>query len=44
MLWLDLRWSATPGVPLRLHAVKKLANTLFEEPKPYPGALRVAVT
>ena len=44
LLWLGLRWSATPGVPLRLHAVKKLPNTLFDEPKPYPGALRVAVT
>jgi len=44
LLWVDLRWSATPGVPLRLQAVKKLSTTLFKEPNPYPGALHVAVT
>ena len=44
LFWLGLCWSATPGVPLRLHAVKKLPSTLFDEPKPYPGALHVAVT
>ena len=44
LFWLDLRWSATPGVPLRLHAAKKLPSALFDEPKPYPGALHVAVT
>ena len=26
------------------HAVKKLPNTFFEEPRPYLGALRAAVT
>ena len=41
--WLGWRWSATPGVPLRLHAAKKLPTTLFKEPTPYLGALRVAV-
>ena len=44
LFWVDLRWSATPGVPLRLQAVKKLSTTLFKEPNPYPGALHVAVT
>ena len=43
LFWVDLRWSATPGVPLRLQAVKKLSKTLFHEPSPYPGALHVAV-
>ena len=41
---MDLRWSATPRVPLRLQAVKKLSNTFFKEPSPYPGTLHVAVT
>ena len=44
LFWLDFRWSATPGVPLRLEAVKDLASLLFAEPTPYPGALHVAVT
>ena len=44
LFWVDLRWSATPGAPLRLQAVKKLSETFFKEPNPYPGALHVAVT
>ena len=44
MFWVDLRWSATPGVPLRLQAVRTLASTLFQSPTPYPGALHIAVT
>jgi len=44
MFWVDLRWSATPGVRLRLQAVRQLASTLFKSPTPYPGALHVAVT
>ena len=34
LFWLDLCWSATPGVPLRLPAAKSLSNTLFKEPTP----------
>ena len=37
-------WSATPGVPLRLQAVHKLASTQFATPTPYPGAMHIAVT
>ena len=44
LFWLDFRWSATPGVPLRLDAVKDLASNLFKKPTPYPGSLHVAVT
>ena len=28
LFWVDFRWSATPGVPLRLEAVKDLANAV----------------
>ena len=42
LLWLDLHWPST-GVPLRLHVAKYLSNTAFAEPRPYPGALHVAV-
>ena len=44
LFWVDMRWSATPGVPLRLTAVQQLADNLFAEPTPYPGALHVAMT
>ena len=44
LFWVDMRWSATPRVPLRLAAVQQLANHLFDEPAPYPGALRVATS
>ena len=42
LFWLDLRWSST-GVPLRLQVVRRLSNTAIAEPKPYLGALHVAV-
>ena len=44
LFWLDLRWSATPGVPLRLEAVKDLTSNFFRTPTPYPGSVHVAVT
>jgi hypothetical protein len=44
LFWVDMRWSATPGVPLRLAAVQQLAKNLFSEPTPYPGELRVSVS
>ena len=44
LFWVDMRWSATPGVPLRLTAVQQLAKNLFAEPTPYPGALHVAMS
>ncbi len=44
LFWVDFRWSATPGVPLRLDAVKDVAANLFRAPTPYPGALHVAVS
>ena len=44
LFWVDFRWSATSGVPLRLESVKDLANAVFKEPTPYPGTLHVAVS
>ena len=44
LFWVDFRWSANTGVPLRLQAVHKLASTLFATPTPYPGAMHIAVT
>ena len=32
LFWPGLCWSST-GVPLRLQVVKRLSNTLFEEPR-----------
>ena len=37
-----MRWSST-WAPLRLQAATYLSNTAFAEPRPYPGALHVAV-
>ena len=44
LFWLDMRWSATPGVPLRLSGVLQLAKHLFHSPTPYPGSLHVAAS
>ena len=44
LFWVDMRWSATPGVPLRLAAVKHLAKHLFTDPTPYLGALHVSMS
>ena len=44
LFWIDFRWSATPGVPVRSEAVKRMAAQHFHTPIEYPGMLHVAVT
>ncbi len=34
LAWIDFTWTATPGVPVRMRAMKELANTLFAKPRP----------
>ena len=40
--WIDLMWSATPGVPLRVSAIELMAKTTFGKPTPL-GTIHVAV-
>ena len=40
--WIDLLWSATPGVPLRVSAIEFMAKTTFGSPTPL-GTVHVAV-
>ena len=40
--WIDLLWSATPGVPLRVSAIELMAKTTFGSPTPL-GTVHVAV-
>jgi hypothetical protein len=32
MLWTNLQWSPTPGVPLRVTAIEQMTKTMFKEP------------
>ena len=32
LFWIDLQWSATPGVPLRASAIDQMARTTFRSP------------
>jgi len=34
LFWIDLQWSATPGVPLRTTAIEQMAQTTFRSPCP----------
>ena len=34
LFWINLQWSATPGVPLRTAAIEQMANTTFRSPCP----------
>jgi hypothetical protein len=43
MFWVDLQWSATPGVPLRQQAIQHLADTVFCKPAS-PGVIHIAVS
>ena len=42
LFWIDLMWSATPGVPLRVSAIELMAKTIFGRPTPL-GTIHVAV-
>lgn len=43
LFWVNLQWSATPGVPLRVAAIENLAQTTFRQPVSI-GTVHVAVT
>ena len=32
LFWIDLQWSSTPGVPLRMSAIEEMAKTMFKTP------------
>jgi hypothetical protein len=32
LFWIDLQWSATPGVPLRATAIDQMARSTFRSP------------
>ena len=32
LFWIDLLWSSTPGVPLRISAIEQMASTMFKQP------------
>lgn len=32
LFWIDLQWSSTPGVPLRISAIEQMAKTMFKQP------------
>ncbi len=34
LAWLDLTWTATPGIPIRMAAVRQISNVVFEKPRP----------
>ena len=43
LFWIDLQWSATPGVPLRVSAIEQMARDMFRLPTAI-GAIRFAVS
>jgi hypothetical protein len=34
LFWVDIQWSPTPGVPLRISAIEQMSNTTFKTPCP----------
>ena len=32
LFWIDLQWSSTPGVPLRISAIEQMSSTMFKQP------------
>ena len=36
LAWVDFQWSATPGVPVRIEALRRLRDTAFNIPCPAP--------
>ena len=42
LFWINLQWSATPGVPLRVSAIEAMARTTFRAPVSV-GTIHVAV-
>ena len=43
LFWIDLQWSATPGVPLRVSAIEQMARDMFRLPTAI-GAIHIAVS
>ena len=40
---IDLKFSATPGVPINVTATNNLRDREFQDPVPYPDKIRIAV-
>ncbi len=34
LAWLDFTWTATPGIPIRMAAVRQIRDVVFQTPKP----------
>jgi len=32
LFWIDLQWSSTPGVPVRISTIEQMANTMLKQP------------
>jgi hypothetical protein len=43
LLWVDMLWSAQPGVPINRRAITEIKDHYFKAPCPYPGVIVVGV-